>query len=322
LTEKIPADTQAGGATLWGDAWRRFRAHRVALASLVFLALLALGCVLGVAGVALRTTFGFGWPYDYAEQNLALGPTMSSAAHWLGTDLLGRDLLTRLLVGGFVSLTVGLLATGMVVLIGVTYGMVAGYAGGRLDRLMMRVVDILYALPFTVFIIMLLVLLDKPVQAVLQQLGHASLAPFVKLCLLFVAIGAFEWLNMARVVRARTLELKSLAFVEAARALGRRPGQILWHHLLPNLAGIIVIYATLSVPAVIMLESFISFLGLGVQPPLTSWGDLIHQGASNMELYPWLLLYPSLLFSLTLFALNFVGDGLRDALDPRADKGG
>jgi oligopeptide transport system permease protein len=322
LTEKKPANPHAGGATLWGDAWRRFRAHKLALGSLMFLIVLSLTCVLGVAGVALRMRFGFGWPYDYEEQNLELGPTMSSAAHWLGTDLLGRDLLTRLLVGGFVSLTVGFLATGMVVLIGVTYGMVAGYSGGRLDRFMMRIVDILYALPFTIFIIMLLVLLDKPVQVLLQHVGHASWAPYIKLCLLFAAIGAFEWLNMARVVRARTLELKSLAFVEAARALGRRPGQILWRHLLPNLAGIIVIYASLSVPSVIMLESFISFLGLGVQPPLTSWGDLINQGASNMELYPWLLLYPSLIFSLTLFALNFVGDGLRDALDPRADKGG
>jgi len=231
-------------------------------------------------------------------------------------------LLTRLLVGGCVSLTVGFLATGMVVLIGVTYGMVAGYAGGFVDRVMMRFVDILYALPFTIFIIMLVVLLDKPVQVLLEHFHRGSWGPFIKLCLLFLAIGAFEWLNMARVVRARTLELKSLAFVEAARALGRRPWKILWHHLLPNLAGIIVIYATLSVPAVIMLESFISFLGLGVQPPLTSWGDLINQGASNMELYPWLLIYPSVFFSLTLFALNFVGDGLRDALDPRSDKGG
>jgi oligopeptide transport system permease protein len=295
---------------LWRDAWRRFCAHRLALASLAFLALMALACLIGVIGVVLHTAYGFGWPYGYEEQNLALGPKLFTSAHWLGTDLLGRDLLTRLLVGGCVSLTVGLLATGMVVFIGVTYGMVAGYAGGRLDRCMMRIVDILYALPFAVFIILLMVLLGKLV----------ATAPYLKLCLLFLAIGAFEWLNMARVVRARTIELKSLAFVEAARALGRRPGQILWHHLLPNLAGIIVIYATLSIPAVILLESFISFLGLGVQPPLTSWGDLINQGAANMELYPWLLIYPSLFFSLTLFALNFVGDGLRDALDPRADK--
>ena len=305
---------------MWGDAWRRFCRHKVALASLIFLALMALMCVTGAVGVVLKMSFGFGWPYSHEEQNLALGAKLFTSGHWLGTDLLGRDLLTRLLVGGCVSLTVGFLATSMVVFIGVTYGMVAGYAGGRVDRFMMRIVDILYALPFTIFIIMLVVLLDKPVQNKLAEYHLGNWGPFCKLCLLFLAIGAFEWLNMARVVRARTLELKSLAFVEAARALGRRPWRILWHHLLPNLAGIIVIYATLSVPAVILLESFISFLGLGVQPPLTSWGDLINQGASNMELYPWLLIYPSVFFSLTLFALNFVGDGLRDALDPRADK--
>ncbi len=293
----------------------------MALASLIFLVLVSLACIGCAVGVVLKATLGHGWPYGYEEQNLELGAKMFTPAHWLGTDLLGRDLLTRLLVGGCVSLTVGFLATGMVVLIGVAYGMVAGYAGGFTDRVMMRLVDILYALPFTIFIILLVVLLDKPVQNLLEYYHHGTWGPFAKLCLLFIAIGAFEWLNMARVVRARTLELKSLAFVEAARALGRRPWRILWHHLLPNLAGIIVIYATLSVPAVILLESFISFLGLGVQPPLTSWGDLINQGASNMELYPWLLIYPSVLFSLTLFALNFVGDGLRDALDPRADKG-
>ncbi len=314
--------SKAGASTLWGDAWRRFCGHKLALASLGFLGLVSLMCMTCAVGVGLKAAYGHGWPYGYEEQNLALGAKMFSGEHWLGTDLLGRDLLTRLLVGGCVSLTVGFLATGMVVLIGVTYGMVAGYAGGFVDRVMMRFVDILYALPFTIFIIMLVVLLDKPVQVLLEHFHRGSWGPFIKLCLLFLAIGAFEWLNMARVVRARTLELKSLAFVEAARALGRRPWKILWHHLLPNLAGIIVIYATLSVPAVIMLESFISFLGLGVQPPLTSWGDLINQGASNMELYPWLLIYPSVFFSLTLFALNFVGDGLRDALDPRSDKGG
>jgi len=320
LTEVIPIPQATARSTLWGDARRRFRRHRLAVAALVFLALMAVACVVGVAGVMLRAYGSFGWPYGYEEQNLNLGPIMFSGSHWLGTDLLGRDLLTRLLVGGFVSLTVGFLATGMVILIGVAYGMIAGYAGGRLDRVMMRFVDILYALPFTIFIIMLVVLLDKPVQRLTQSMGHGSWAPYCKLCLLFLAIGAFEWLNMARVVRARTLELKTLAFIEAARALGRSPWQILWHHLLPNLAGLIVIYATLSVPAVILLESFISFLGLGVQPPLTSWGDLINQGASNMELYPWLLIYPSGFFALTLLALNFLGDGLRDALDPRASR--
>jgi oligopeptide transport system permease protein len=307
---------ETGSATLWGDARRRFCAHRMAVASLLFLGLVMLACVAGLI---------VGWKsqsYGYEVQNLALGPHPPSLSHWLGTDLLGRDLLTRMLVGGCVSLTVGILGTSMVILIGVSYGMAAGYLGGSLDRVMMRIVDILYALPFVVFIIMLVLLLDKPIQSLLQAINCPNLGPYLKLCLLFVAIGAFEWLNMARVVRARTLELKSLAFVEAARSMGRSPLGILWHHLLPNLAGIIVIYATLSVPAVIMLESFISFLGLGVQPPLTSWGDLINQGASNMELYPWLLIYPSVLFSLTLFALNFVGDGLRDALDPRTSRQG
>jgi oligopeptide transport system permease protein len=300
----------AHASTPWGDAWRRFLTHRLAVVCLGFLAFMALACIAGP------------WfsRYGFADQNLALGATPPSTLHWLGTDALGRDELARLLVGGRVSLSVGLLATSMVLVIGVSYGMVAGYAGGRLDRFMMRIVDILYALPFTVFIILLMVLFNEPVQNTLTKMGHANWAPYVQLALLFVAIGAFEWLNMARVVRARTLELKSLAFVEAARALGRRPGAILWRHLLPNLAGIIVVYATLCIPAVVLLESFISFLGLGVQPPLTSWGDLIKQGADNMEEYPWLLIYPSIIFALTLFALNFVGDGLRDALDPRADK--
>ncbi len=310
MTDKIPTDAQRAASTLWGDAWRRFCQHRLAVVSLLFLGLMIVGCVGG--------TFFSHNRYD--QQDVTLGPTGPSAAHWLGTDLLGRDLLARVLVGGFVSLSVGFLATGMVVFIGVAYGMVAGYVGGKLDRFMMRLVDILYALPFTIFIIMLVVLLDQPVKALAQKMNAGNLAPYLKLCLLFAAIGAFEWLNMARVIRARTLELKSLAFIEAARALGRSHWQILWRHLLPNLAGLVVIYATLSIPAVILLESFISFLGLGVQPPLTSWGDLINQGASNMELYPWLLIFPSVFFSLTLFALNFVGDGLRDALDPRADK--
>jgi len=305
-----PATTSTHASTPWGNAWRRFLTHRLALVCLIFLGAVALACVFGPLFSS----------YAFADQNLVLGPTPPSAAHWLGTDVLGRDELARLLVGGRVSLSVGLLATSIVLIIGVSYGMVAGYAGGRLDRLMMRIVDILYALPFTVFIILLMVLVNEPVQTALTKMGHANWAPKVQLGLLLLAIGAFEWLNMARVIRARTLELKSLAFVEAARALGRRPGKILWLHLLPNLAGLIVVYATLCIPSVILLESFISFLGLGVQAPLTSWGDLIKQGADNMEEYPWLLLYPSILFSLTLFALNFVGDGLRDALDPRADK--
>ncbi|MGA2052640.1 MAG: ABC transporter permease [Opitutales bacterium] len=308
MNKKPPAPAVA--STLWADAWRRFRSHRVALACLILLAALVLLCVLG-------SLFS---PYDYSNQNLALGPTSPSAAHWLGTDVLGRDLLTRLLVGGCVSLGVGLLATTVALTIGVTWGMTAGYTGGRLERAMMRVVDILYALPFTLFAILIMVLFAQPLQSWLQKIHAGDWAPNGQLCLLFLAIGAFEWLTMARVVRARSQELKSLAFVEAARSLGRGPGAILWHHLLPNLAGLIIVYATLTVPDAILMESFISFLGLGVQPPLTSWGDLINQGANSMEEYPWLLIFPSIFFALTLFALNFVGDGLRDALDPRSSR--
>ena len=298
-------------STLWGDAWRRFCQHRVALACLILLTTLVLLCVIG----PLLS------PYSFSNQNLDLGPTPPSFAHWLGTDMLGRDVLSRLLVGGRVSLGIGFLATAIALTIGVSWGMIAGYAGGRLERFMMRIVDILYSLPFTLFAILLMVLFSGPLQTVLHKLHWDFLAPFGQLILLFLAIGAFEWLTMARVVRARTQELKGLAFIEAARSLGRGPAAILWHHLLPNLAGLIIVYATLTVPDAILMESFISFLGLGVQPPLTSWGDLINQGAAAMEEYPWILIFPSVFFAATLFALNFVGDGLRDALDPRASRG-
>jgi oligopeptide transport system permease protein len=309
LNKKFSAPAIA--STLWGDAWRRFCQHRVALACLLFLVVLVLACV---GGPMLS-------PYSYSNQNLDLGPTPPSFAHWFGTDMLGRDLLTRLLVGGCVSLGVGLLATAIALTIGVSWGMIAGYAGGRLERVLMRVVDILYSLPFTLFAILLMVLFAEPMQTLFHKLHHDSWAPFGQLLLLFLAIGAFEWLTMARIVRARTQELKSLAFIEAARSLGRGPGAILWHHLLPNLAGLIIVYATLTLPDAVLMESFISFLGLGVQPPQTSWGDLINQGAASMEEYPWVLIFPSVFFAATLFALNFVGDGLRDALDPRASRG-
>ena len=305
------AHAPAIASTLWADAWRRFCKHRVALSCLILLTTLVLLCVIG----PLLS------PYDYSSQNLALGPTPPSLAHWFGTDMLGRDLLSRLLVGGRVSLGIGLLATAIALIIGVPWGMAAGYIGGRLERVMMRIVDILYSLPFTLFAILLMVLFSQPMQTLLHKLHWDSWAPFGQLCLLFLAIGAFEWLTMARVVRARSQELKSLAFIEAARSLGRGRTAILWHHLLPNLAGLIIIYATLTVPDAILMESFISFLGLGVQPPQTSWGDLIKAGADVMEEYPWILIFPSIFFAATLFALNFVGDGLRDALDPRASRG-
>jgi oligopeptide transport system permease protein len=239
---------------------------------------------------------------SYQEQNLDLGASPPGAAHWLGTDTLGRDLLVRLLYGGRISLGVGLCATLVALTIGVTYGAVAGYAGGKTDAVMMRIVDIIYALPFTIFVILLMVFLGR------------------NIILLFVAIGAVEWLTMARIVRGQIMALKKMEFIEAARALGFGNRRIIFRHLIPNVLGPVIVYTTLTIPAVMLLEAFLSFLGLGVQPPMSSWGTLIKDGAEKMEEFPWLLIFPGGLFSLTLFSLNFLGDGLRDALDVRAAK--
>ncbi|APF38684.1 ABC transporter permease subunit [Chelatococcus daeguensis] len=217
----------------------------------------------------------------------------------MGTDRSGRDLMTRIMVGGRISLLVGLLATFVSLVIGVAYGAIAGFAGGRVDNLMMRFVDVLYSLPFVFFVILLVVYFGRD---------------FV---LIFVAIGAVEWLDMARIVRGQTLALKRREFVQAAEALGVGTGGILRRHIVPNLLGPVVVFVTLMVPKIILLESFLSFLGLGVQAPLTSWGVLISEGAANIQSAPYLIIFPSIFFVATLFALNFIGDGLRDALDPR-----
>ena len=282
-------DRAEAGASLWQDAWRRLRKNR--------LAVLGLGVLCGLIVSALLTP----WiaPYAYDAQNLDLGATAPSAAHWLGTDIFGRDLLTQILYGARVSLAVGFIATSVALLIGVTWGAIAGYAGGRTDAVMMRVVDILYALPFMIFIVLLMVVFGR------------------NLMLLFLAIGAVEWLTMARIMRAQVQSLRRQEFVEAAVSLGLPPGAIIRRHLLPNALGPIIVYTTLTIPSVMLLEAFLSFLGLGVQPPQTSWGLLIAYGAETMEEYPWLLIYPGLALALTLFSLNFLGDGLRDALDVR-----
>lgn len=217
----------------------------------------------------------------------------------VGTDRNGRDLLPRIMVGGQVSITVGLLATFVSLVIGVTYGAVSGYIGGRVDNVMMRFVEILYSLPFMFFVIMLVVFFGR----------H-----FV---LIFVAIGAIEWLDMARIVRGQTLSLKRREFVEAAHAMGLSNWQIIRRHVIPNTIGPVVVFVTVLVPKVILLESFLSFLGLGVQEPMTSWGSLIAEGTTGMQAVPWLLIYPAIFFVVTLFSLNFIGDGLRDALDPK-----
>ncbi|MFM2295111.1 MAG: hypothetical protein RLZZ350_1524, partial [Verrucomicrobiota bacterium] len=257
-----------------------------------FVVLLLLACFVGpLCGVQA-----------YEKTDLALGPTAPSAQHWFGTDTLGRDQFSRVLFGGRISLSVGAVATGVSIFIGVLYGALAGFIGGKLDSLMMRVVDILYALPFTVFVILLMVLFGRNIY------------------ILFLVIGCVEWLTMARIVRGQVQALRKQEFIEAAHALGLRKRRIILRHMIPNVMGVVIVYATLTVPSVMLLEAFLSFLGFGVQPPMSSWGTLISEGAHGMEEYPWLLFFPALFFSATLFSLNFFGDGLRDALDVRASK--
>ena len=287
-----PLSEAEAGTSLWRDAWHRLQKNKMAVASAVILAALSLTSALAP------------WiaPYSYEEQNLALRAVSPQSGHWLGTDALGRDQLTRLLYGGRVSLMVGIVATGVALLIGVTYGAVSGFFGGKTDMAMMRIVDIIYALPFTIFVILLMVFFGRDIR------------------LLFVAIGAVEWLTMARIVRGQVQSLKKQEFIEAARALGLRRRRIIFLHMIPNALGPIIVYATLTVPAVMLLEAFLSFLGLGVQPPMSSWGLMIKDGADRMEECPWLLIAPGVTLAATLFCLNFLGDGLRDALDVRASK--
>ena len=280
------------GVSLWQDAWSRLCKNRLAMFGLLFLALIMLLCLLAP------------WltPYSYEEQNLRLGAQTPSFSHLLGTDTFGRDMLTRILYGGRLSLAVGFIATALALVIGVAWGAVAGYLGGRVDALMMRLVDILYALPFMIFIVLLMVVFGR------------------NLLLLFLAIGAVEWLTMARIVRGQIQSLRQQEYVEAAHSLGLGTAAIIWRHLIPNALGPVIVYTTLTIPNVMLLEAFLSFLGLGVQPPASSWGLLISSGVETMEEYPWLLIFPGMALTLTLFALNFLGDGLRDALDPRTSK--
>ena len=279
-------------SSLWSDAIRRLFKNKAAVAGAVVLVVLI---VLAVFAPWIA-------PYPYAYQNLDLGASPPSSVHLLGTDVLGRDLLSRILYGARLSLLVGFIATTVALIIGVSWGIIAGYAGGKIDSAMMRIVDILYGLPFIIFIILLMVIFGR------------------NLWLLFLAIGAVEWLTMARIVRAQVLSLKNQEFVLAAQAMGVSNFAMFKRHLLPNILGPVAVYATLTIPQVMLLESFLSFLGLGIQPPMSSWGTLIKDGVESMEEYSWLLIYPGLTFTVTLFALNFFGDGLRDALDPKTSE--
>lgn len=276
-------------SSLWSDAVSRLIKNKAAMVGAIILFVLIL-CAIFAPYIA---------PYSYSFQNLDLGATPPSSEHLLGTDILGRDLLSRILYGARISLMVGFVATGVALVIGVSWGIVAGYFGGRIDSIMMRIVDVLYGLPFIIFIILLMVIFGR------------------NLWLLFGAIGAVEWLTMARIVRGQVMSLKNQEFVLAARAMGVSNLTMFRRHLLPNILGPIAVYATLTIPQVMLLESFLSFLGLGIQPPMSSWGTLIKDGVESMEEFSWLLIYPGITFTITLFALNFFGDGLRDALDPK-----
>jgi oligopeptide transport system permease protein len=279
------------GRSLWADARRRLLRNKAAVASMIILGLITLLAIFG--------PFVSPHPYDEIYWDVMGIPPTLEAAHWFGTDSIGRDLFVRTMYGARVSLMVALLATTVSLLIGVVYGATAGYAGGRTDNLMMRFVDIMYSMPFMFFVIILMVIFGR------------------NIFLIFVALGAVEWLTMARIVRGQALNVKNKEFIEAAVASGVSTGAIIVRHVIPNVLGPVIVYLTLTIPQVILIESFLSFLGLGVQEPLTSWGVLISDGAKEMETAPWMLVIPATFLAATLFCFNFIGDGLRDALDPK-----
>lgn len=289
------------GRSLWEDARRRLFRNRAAVVSIITLGAIALMAVFGPLFLA--------YSYDYIDYSVVScapdwwpDPSVlcnAGGSHWFGTDSVGRDLLVRTLYGARVSLAVGLIATLVSLIIGVAYGATAGYLGGRIDELMMRFVDVLYSIPYIFLVIILMVIFNR------------------NFFLLFVAIGAVEWLTMSRIVRGQTLSIKQKEFIEAARASGVNGFGIITRHIVPNVFGPVIVYVTLTVPASILAESFPSFLGLGIQEPLTSWGVLISEGANQMETAPWMLIFPALFMAITLFCFNFIGDGLRDALDPK-----
>ncbi len=279
------------GRSLWEDARTRLFRNKAAVTAMIILGLLIFIALLGP----------FVWPHDYDtiyRDRVAIAPTFENW-HVLGTDTLGRDQMVRLMYGFRISLAVGLLATFVSLIIGVTWGAVAGFFGGRIDTFMMRIVDVLYAIPFIFFVILLTTVFDR------------------NIFLIFLAIGAVEWLTMSRIVRGQTLSLKGKEFIEAARAAGVSQAAIIRRHIVPNIIGPVVVYVTLIIPQVILLESFLSFIGLGINEPLTSLGVLIAQGKAQMSSKPWLLLYPAVTMAVTLLCLNFIGDGVRDALDPK-----
>ena len=285
------AEEDVQGRSLWSDARVRLLKNKAAVVSGIIMAVILL---LVIAGPFLLP-----WEGDFTDWDNTSTPPSFETGHWFGTDAVGRDILVRTLEGGRISLLVGLVATLVSLVIGVAYGAVAGYYGGVTDRIMMRIVDVIYALPFMFFVILLMVVFGRHI------------------ILIFVAIGAVNWLDMARIVRGQTLSLKNTNYVEAAQACGVDHRSIIRRHIVPNLLGVVMVYVTLTIPQVILVETFLSFLGLGVQEPMSSWGALVNDGAQDMESAPWTLVFPAAFLTVTLYCFNYIGDGMRDALDPK-----
>lgn len=308
------------GTSLWKDAWKRLLKNKLAVFGLIVVVIMALICFLGP--IILEGLTGIA--PDYVPKDADLVKSFPpSAKHWMGTDDLGRDLFARVLQGGRISLMVGIISTIVSLIVGVSYGAIAGYFGGRIDNFMMRVVDLLYSIPYILIVIVLLNSFggnNAPavVKAISDLFGGGQ--GLNQIFMLFFAIGFISWLTMARVVRGQILSLKNQEFVLAAKATGVSTGRIIFRHLVPNVLGPVIVYATLTIPQVMLSEAFLSFLGIGVQAPYASWGSLANEGIKNISIYPWQLIFPGVTMALTLFSLNFLGDGLRDALDPQTRK--
>ncbi|HEV8159068.1 MAG TPA: ABC transporter permease [Pyrinomonadaceae bacterium] len=308
------------GASLWKDAWKRLLKNKLAVFGLVVVALMTIAVIIGPAIIKWTT----GYTYDFIPPDgdyiKSFPPSLQ---HPMGTDDSGRDILARVLQGGRISLMVGVISTIVSLIVGVSYGATAGYLGGRIDNFMMRLVDIIYAIPYILIVIVLLSVFGGPntpqwIQSISNSIGGGE--GLSQIILLFFALGLVSWLTMARVVRGQILSLKNQEFVMAARATGVSTPSIIFRHLVPNALGPVIVYATLTIPSVMLSEAFLSFLGIGVQAPFASWGSLASDGIKNISVFPWQLIFPGATMALTLFSLNFLGDGLRDALDPQTRK--
>ncbi len=313
---------KVAGQSLWGDAWKRLKRNKLAVASMCFLGILIVAVLVGPS--IIYWTTGFTYDLTPAEKEMVRS-FPPSLQHPMGTDDQGRDMLARVLQGGRISLMVGIISTFVSLIVGVSYGAIAGYLGGKIDNVMMRIVDVIYAIPYILIVIVLLSVFGGPntphwIQWLSTTVGGAGNQGLSQLFLLFFALGLVSWLTMARVVRGQILSLKNQEFVMAARATGVGTFGIVFRHLIPNALGPVVVYATLTVPSVMLTEAFLSFLGLGVQAPYASWGSLADIGIKNLAIFPWQLVFPGVTMALTLFSLNFLGDGIRDALDPQTRK--